>query len=108
MSLFTKNGCLGAGPAALLALVGVVAAQGGGVRADGVAVAGGALAVDVGTNDDTVEVGAVGQGHRESHPVPPGRRVTVPVPPVPPGTILVVAVGRGLRRHVVFVEVIAP
>lgn len=108
MSLSTKNGCPGAVPAALLALVGVAAAQGGGVRADGVAAAGGTIAVDVGTNDDTVEVGPAGQQHRESHPVPPGRRVMVPVPPVPPGTILVVAVGRGLRRHVVFVEVVAP
>jgi hypothetical protein len=108
MSRSTKNGCFAAGPAALLALAGVAAAQGGGMRADGVAVAGGTIAVEVGTNDDTVEVGPAGSGNRESHPVPPGRRVTVPVPPVPPGTILVVTAGRGLRRQVVFVEVIAP
>jgi hypothetical protein len=40
--------------------------------------------------------------------VPPGKKVTIPVPPVPGGTILIVKVGRRNRATIVLVEVIAP
>lgn len=81
--------------------------QGGeGVKAPGVATQGGSIDVSVGPNDDSVEVHAGGQG--QTHQVPPGKKVTVPVPPVPPGTVLTITVGKGLRTRILYVEVIAP
>ncbi len=94
--------------AAIVSLAGGSELLAQGVRSASTAVAGGSMQVDVATNDDTVEVSAAGSGNVTSHPVPPGRRVTIPVPPVPPGTILFVSVGRGLRARVIQGEVTAP
>jgi hypothetical protein len=78
-----------------------VAAQ---VRGPGTAVAGGSVAIDVACNQSTIEVTVPGHGTK-SYDVPPDRRVVVPVPPVPPGTVLVVAVG---SWGALAIEVVAP
>lgn len=75
------------------------------VRSAGTAAAGGSITIDVAGNDATVEITAPGQGTR-SHRVPPNRRVVVPVPNVPPGSVLLVSVGHGLRGQGVLVEVV--
>lgn len=68
---------------------------------------GGVISVDVGSNAASVQVSDGGPA-TSSHPVPPSKRVDIPVPAVPPGTVLMISVGRGLRRQVLLVEVIAP
>ena len=85
-----------------------VFAQAGGIRGPSTVTQGGTIEVDVGTNDGSVEVSSGGPGTTTSHPVPPGKKVSIPVPPVPGGTILFVSVGRGLRARILLVEVIAP
>jgi hypothetical protein len=81
---------------------------GEGIRADGIAVQGGSVQVQVGPNDSTVEVSVGGSSDSTSHDVSPGKGVTIPVPPVPQGTILYISVGKGLRRRLIVLEVIAP
>ncbi|HEX5050331.1 MAG TPA: hypothetical protein VFZ65_01035 [Planctomycetota bacterium] len=93
--------------ATVLLLAGRGLAQGGGLRGPSTVTQGGTMEIEVGTNDPTVEV-STGGPETSSHSVPPGRKVTIPVPPVPGGTILFVTVGRGLRIRVILVEVIAP
>ena len=93
---------------ALLLLYGPVIAQSGGLRAPAVVTQGGTFEVEVGTGDASVEVSTPGPGSTKSYPVPPGKKVTIPVPPVPGGTILIVKVGRRNRATIVLVEVIAP
>jgi hypothetical protein len=63
--------------------------------------------ITVGPNDTSVEIGAVGHGKAVSHTVIPGKTNTLPVPPLPPGTVLSVRAGKGLRMRVVYVEIIA-
>lgn len=82
--------------------------QGEGVRAAGAVVQGGYVSVDVGPNDSTIEVSAAGSDKTQSHSVTPNKTATFPVPQVPPGTILFITVGKGLRARVIEVEVIAP
>ena len=83
--------------------------QGGeGIRASGVAVQGGSVDVQVGPNDSTVEVSVGGDSESTSHEVGPDKGTTVPVPPVPAGTLIYISVGRGLRRRLIVLEVIAP
>lgn len=82
--------------------------DGEGLRATGVAVQGGSVDVQVGPNDSTVEVSVGGSSNSDSHPVDPGKSVTIPVPPVPQGTLLYISVGKGLRRRLIVLEVIAP
>lgn len=92
--------------AAALLAAGVVPGQG--IRGPAVAVSGGSIDVDVASNDSTVEVGVSGQAATTSHDVPPHRRVSIPVPSLPAGSVLWVTVGTGLRRQVLRIEVIAP
>jgi hypothetical protein len=81
--------------------------QGGqGLQCDSVVQQGGTLNVEVGPNDSEVEVSAGDDG--SLHPVTAGKTTPIPVPPVPPGTILSIRVGKGLRARVIYVEVIAP
>jgi len=87
--------------ALLFALAGPAWAQGLRIRS-----LSGVLAVDVGTADATVEVSVVATGATTSHAVAPDK--TVAVHGIPPGSLVVVSVGTGRRRHVVLVEVIAP
>lgn len=82
--------------------------QGGGVRTTGVAVQGGTVTVNVGPNDSSVEVSSAGSSDTTTHDVEPNKDAAIPVPNVPPGTILMITVGKGLRARVIEVEVIAP
>jgi hypothetical protein len=84
----------------------ILSSGGDGLQVPPIVVAGGTIEVDVATNDPSVEISDGASS--SSHPVGPGKRVTIPVPPVPPGTVLAVVVGRGLRARVRLVEVIAP
>ena len=81
-------------------------AGGEGIRGPQVVLQGGSIVVEVGPNDTTVEVDA-GTKPVTSHPVQPGKTATIPVPPVTPGTILAVTVGKGLRARMILVEVVA-
>jgi hypothetical protein len=81
--------------------------NGEGIRGPTTVAQGGAVHVDVGPNDSTVEVSVFGSGSTTSHEVQPGKGAEVPVPAVPPGTILQVTVGRGQRMRIILVEVIA-
>lgn len=82
--------------------------QGGsGLRTSGQVAPGGTITVDVGTADQTIEIG-VGAGETKTYPVGPDRTARIPVPNVPSGTVLVLSCGRGRRARIVLVEVIAP
>ena len=83
--------------------------QGGeGIRTSGTAVQGGTFNVDVGPNDTSVEVSIGGTGESSSHDVSSGKSASIPVPPVPGGTLLFITVGKGLRARIIVIEVIAP
>ena len=84
--------------------------QGGGqgVRTAAPVVQGGSVEVDVGPNDSTVEISVAGADHTSSVKVEPNKRASIPVPPVPGGTLLFISVGKGARAQVIVVEVIAP
>jgi hypothetical protein len=82
--------------------------NGEGIRSSITVQQGGVINVDVGPNDSTVEMSVDGSGHATSTSVPPGKQVSIPVPDVPPGTLLHVTVGRGNRTRFILVEVIAP
>jgi hypothetical protein len=77
-----------------------------GLEGPPVAVAGGTIEISVGPNDHYVEIHSGGKAQR--HSVQPGRRNTLPVPPVPPGTVLTIRTGEGMRRRLIYVEIIAP
>jgi hypothetical protein len=72
-----------------------------------VAVPGGVITVKVGPNDTFVEVGPAGAPATKV-PVTPDKENSVPVPSVPPGTIVFVSIGQGLRRRIFAIEIIAP
>lgn len=74
----------------------------------GVAQAGGTVQVEVASADIAVTVVAQGSTDVRNYPVPPSKAVAVPIPQVPPGTILILSVGRGLLVHHMLVEVVAP
>jgi hypothetical protein len=83
--------------------------QGGeGLRVTGPAVQGGSVTVNVGPNDETVEISPSGSEDSESFEVPGDKDTPIPVPPVPPGTTIVIRIGKGKRKRRIFVEVIAP
>ena len=81
--------------------------QGEGTRATGTAVAGGSITVNVGPNDSTVEVSVAGSSDTSNHDVEPNKDASIPIPNVPPGTILFITVGKGLRARFIEVEVVA-
>lgn len=81
--------------------------QGEGVRTTGTATPGGSVTVNVGPNDTSVEVSAAGSDNTKTHDVEPNKDATIPVPEVPPGTILFITVGKGLRARVIEIQVIA-
>ena len=76
-----------------------------GIRGPSTAHSGGTVEVQVGYNDPSVEV-SLGGSETTSYPVGPDKKATIPVPPVPPGTVLYVSVGTGLRRRVLLIEVV--
>lgn len=81
--------------------------NGEGIRTTTTAVAGGQITVNVGPNDTSVEISVAGTDEVVSVPVPPNKDAVITVPPVPPGSYLLVTVGKGLRTRVLIVEVIA-
>lgn len=82
--------------------------QGDGIRTTLAVAQGGTIQVEVGANDTTIDVKDGNPMHSLTYKVEPGKTVTIPVPPVPGGTVLTISVGRGPRARTVLVEVIAP
>lgn len=79
-----------------------------GLRVGSPVVQGGTIEIDVGTNDAVVEIDLGGAGGSGSlHLVPPGKHISIPVPPVPAGTVIAVIVGTGSRQRAVYVEVVS-
>lgn len=81
--------------------------NGEGLRTTTTAVAGGQITVNVGPNDTSIEISVAGSERVDSVPVPPNKDAVVTVPAVPPGTFVLITVGKGLRTRVIVVEVIA-
>jgi hypothetical protein len=81
---------------------------GEGLRAPVSVAQGGTFKVELGPNDSTVEIAFSSGGLVASHSVTPGKEVTLPVPLVPGGTFLCVAVGKGARRRYILLQVSAP
>jgi hypothetical protein len=82
--------------------------QGEGIRGPTTVSQGGTVTVEVGPNDTTVDVSAFGSGTTSTYPVDPGKQANIPVPPnTPPGTILHITVGAGLRMRIIEVLVVA-
>ncbi len=82
--------------------------QGEGIRVSSSAVAGGNITVNVGTSDGTVEIMVWGSQDRTSHQVPGNKDASIPLPPVGAGTVIIVTVGKGLRRRRFEVVVVSP
>jgi hypothetical protein len=80
---------------------------GGGIVAPPVVPQGGSFVVRVGPTEGVVSVGVPGAGWTD-HDVGEDQQVTVPVPNVPPGTIVIIRVGTGLHARRVAVLVAAP
>lgn len=82
--------------------------EGEGIRVSTAAVPGGAITVNVGPNDETVEVSVSGSGGSTSYNVPGNKDTQIPVPQVAPGTTLTVRVGKGSRKRRILVHIVAP
>ena len=67
---------------------------------------GGTFTVEVGAGYSSVAVFAPGLTEPVEYPVAGGTQVTITVPDVPAGTILIVSVGEGLNTKAILVEVI--
>lgn len=80
--------------------------DGEGLRGPQLAPAGGSITVDVGPSDRSIDV-STGAAQTTTYPVPQGKSVTIPVPPVPPGTVVTITTGKGLGKRVIYVEVVA-
>lgn len=76
-----------------------------GLRGPSVGTAGGTVDIEVGANDGAVDV-SLGGTRTGSYPVDPSGKATIPLPSVPPGTLVFVSVGRGARRRVILIEVV--
>lgn len=77
------------------------------IRAPSTATPGSSIAVNVASNDLTIEVVNPVTGQSTTHPVAPGKDTSIPLPDVPGGTILSLVLGKGTRAHVVLIEVIS-
>lgn len=78
-----------------------------GVRVPASVAQGGTITVEVGGSEPSIELNVGASGEVQSVPVPPDKRVQFQVPPVAPGTILLITVGRGAMSRVFLVEVVA-
>jgi hypothetical protein len=63
--------------------------------------------VDVGPNDRSVQISSPSGGGTTSVPVAPNKTAEIPVPDVPPGTVLHITVGKGNRMRIIVVVVVA-
>ena len=79
-----------------------------GLKGPSTATPGGTIEVEVGPNDQSVEISLGGSGDTQSFEVPPDKKVSIPVPSAPPGSVVKVSVGDGLSRRIILVEIIAP
>lgn len=79
-----------------------------GLRISGTATPGGSITINVGPSDDTVEVGIAGESGATSHLIPGNKDTSIPVPNAPPGTIIIIRIGKGIRRRRILVEIVAP
>ncbi|MGE3171811.1 MAG: hypothetical protein AB7O97_04245 [Planctomycetota bacterium] len=75
------------------------------MRGPSIVQTGGTVVVEVGPNDTEVTVSSGGPDST-THPVQGGKSVSFPVPPVPPGTVLIVSVGSGVRARSILIEVV--
>lgn len=82
--------------------------QGEGIRVTTVASQGGSITVNVGPNDDQVTVGVLGESSSKTYDVPGNKDVEIPVPDAPPGSVVVVRVGKGSRARRIAVTIVAP
>ena len=62
--------------------------------------------MDIGPNDSAVDVSATGSDDVSHFNVTPNKTAEIPVPNVPPGTVLHVTVGKGNRLRIIIVEVV--
>lgn len=76
-----------------------------GIRGPATATPGGTIEVQVAGSDGHVDV-STGGPDVTRYKTDANGKVTVPVPPVPAGTVLYISVGRGLRRAAILVEVV--
>jgi len=81
--------------------------NGEGIRVPMVVTSGSTITVNVGPNDTTVEINIAGTDKTQVVDVPPNKDASVQVPAVPPGTLIFITVGKGLRARVLLVEVVA-
>ncbi|MEZ6036566.1 MAG: hypothetical protein R3F29_03740 [Planctomycetota bacterium] len=79
-----------------------------GLRCSSTAAPGSTLQVEVASNDDSVAITNPLTGETTHHDVGPDKTANVPIPQVPPGTVLRITVGRGASQRSVTVEVVAP
>jgi hypothetical protein len=83
--------------------------QGGeGIRVTGPATPGGSITVQTGAAAGSIEIGVLGTNESTRHDVSSTKNTTIPVPSVPPGTVLVIRVGRGNRRRRILITVVSP
>jgi hypothetical protein len=71
-------------------------------------VSGGSIQVDVGPNDASIDVVNGATGAKTTVPVAPGKTTPVPIPPAPPGTPILIFIGRGRNARVIAVEIGGP
>jgi hypothetical protein len=77
------------------------------LRGPSTVAAGGSITIDVGSSGHAVAVTAPAQGTTR-HRVPPDKRVVIPVPNVPVGSVILVTVGDGPLQQGLWIEVVAP
>lgn len=82
--------------------------QGPSLRGPSVASQGGTMEIESGAFGSSVEVGVAGGSSSTSHTVGPDGKVSIPVPPVPGGTLLAITVGKGARMRILLIEVVSP
>ena len=73
--------------------------NGEGIRVTGTAVPGGTITLNLGPNDSHVEVSVGGSSKTSKYFVPGNKNTPIPIPVVPPGTSVVIAVGKGNRKR---------
>ena len=87
---------------------GAILMQGpGGIRAETAAPSGGTITVNVGPNDQSIQVHDPTTGRTTSHKVAPGKDTLVPMPVAPAGTVVQVRVGRGPNARIILVEIVS-
>jgi hypothetical protein len=65
------------------------------------------VSVEVGPNDGSLHVTNSNTGGETRIPTTPGKTTVVPIPNVPPGTIIAITIGRGSNQRIIYVEVVS-